>query len=67
MGVLITQRRWERGGQMVRWVCETCGAVFPEYVNGCPKCWHGDPPIFPEPQVRSAVMAVEIKEEETAK
>ena len=45
---------------MIRWQCETCGAVYAEYVNGCPKCWHGDPPTDPEPQVRSAVRTVEI-------
>lgn len=24
------------------WVCENpeCGAVYAEYVNGCPECWH---------------------------
>jgi hypothetical protein len=24
------------------WVCENpeCGAVYAEYTNGCPKCWH---------------------------
>ena len=47
---------------MVKWQCETCGAVYAEYVNGCPKCWHGDPPANPEPNVLSKVVAVEIAE-----
>jgi hypothetical protein len=21
------------------WTCDGCGAVYGEYVNGCPKCW----------------------------
>ena len=24
-----------------KWKCERCGAVFAEYVNGCPKCENG--------------------------
>jgi hypothetical protein len=48
---------------MTAWQCETCGAVYPEYVNGCPKCWHGDGTIS-EPEVRSAVRAVEIEEQQ---
>jgi hypothetical protein len=45
---------------------DTCGAVYAEYVNGCPKCWHGDPPRFPEPEVRSGVRAVKINDPEQA-
>jgi hypothetical protein len=48
---------------MIAWICETCGAVYPEYVNGCPKCWHGDS-NNPEPNVLSGVRAVEISEVE---
>ena len=25
--------------QAERWQCETCGTVYAEYVNGCPRCW----------------------------
>lgn len=25
------------------WVCEYCGARYAEYINGCPKCWMGEP------------------------
>ena len=24
------------------WKCEYCGAVYAEYINGCPKCWMGE-------------------------
>jgi uncharacterized OB-fold protein len=41
------------------WQCEKCGTVYAEYVNGCPKCWHGDGSL-PEPEVRSAVRLVTI-------
>ena len=47
---------------MIAWQCETCGAVYPEYVNGCPKCWHGDPMTARQPEIRSAVHAVEVIE-----
>jgi hypothetical protein len=46
--------------EMKAWQCETCGAVYAEYVNGCPKCWNGDPPKMPQPEVRSKVICVEI-------
>ena len=45
---------------MVGWQCETCGAVYDEYVNGCPKCWHGEDVVLGEPEVRSGVRAVAI-------
>ena len=48
---------------MVAWQCEACGAVYPEYVNGCPKCWHGDPMTEVPPEVRSRVSSVEIPDE----
>lgn len=51
---------------MNAWQCEACGSVYPEYVNGCPKCWHGDPPTSPEPEIRSKVIAVEIIEAQVA-
>ena len=50
----------DEGMTMIKWQCETCGAVYEEYVNGCPKCWHGDPPTSQEPEVRSKVVAVKI-------
>lgn len=48
---------------MKAWQCETCGEIYAEYVNGCPKCWHGDSSrgcVTHEPQVRSKVTVVEI-------
>jgi uncharacterized OB-fold protein len=45
---------------MVGWQCEMCGEVYAEYVNGCPKCWHGEDEILGEPEVRSGVRAVAI-------
>ena len=26
------------GQHSEQWVCEGCGAVFAEYINGCPHC-----------------------------
>jgi hypothetical protein len=54
---------------MKTWQCETCGAQYAEYVNGCPKCWHGDLDkgcITHEPEVRSKVVCVEIADESEA-
>jgi hypothetical protein len=25
-----------------RWICDTCGTSYAEYVNGCPRCWDKD-------------------------
>lgn len=40
---------------MQMWQCVECGAVYAEYVNGCPKCWH-------KYQKISKVVAVSIQE-----
>jgi len=31
------------GEKQTEWKCEYCGAVYAEYINGCPKCWLGEP------------------------
>lgn len=36
------------------WQCLTCGAVYAEYVNGCPECWKKN-------ETRSPVRIVGIK------
>jgi hypothetical protein len=29
----------------MEWMCECCGQIYAEYVNGCPICWErGDGP-----------------------
>lgn len=48
------------------WQCERCGEVYAEYVNGCPKCWHGDGSSV-EPEVRSKVVSVGIIVDEKEK
>jgi hypothetical protein len=52
--------------ELVMWQCETCGATYPEYVNGCPKCWHGESGQSPEPEIRSPVRQARIQIEEEA-
>lgn len=42
--------------EAVEWICERCKAVFGEYVNGCPKCWHGNNGM------RSRVVAIPLDE-----
>jgi predicted nucleic acid-binding Zn-ribbon protein len=46
--------------EMTTWQCERCGAVYAEYVNGCPECWHGNGEQ-PEPEVRSSVRMVKVQ------
>jgi hypothetical protein len=35
------QKNWleELGDMTQAWTCDSCGALFAEYVNGCPHCW----------------------------
>lgn len=42
-----------------QWQCLVCGALYAEYVNGCPKCWENGEKRSPVRIVAVAVPAAE--------